>query len=304
MRSRRSRRRQPPPDDLESVMIDLHMHTTASDGRHSPEELVDRCWSAGIRTMSVTDHDTLGGSAAAAAAAAARGITFIPGIEITSVHRGKDVHVLAYFVSESTPGLSNLLGEQRRLRLNRAMEIADRLARVGAPIDRDELVTQASTPGGKSIARPQIAQMLIAAGHAGSIAEAFERFLAEGSPAYVPHSGASPSAVVALIARGGGAPSLAHPGYRGAGPSEPKDHLVPELVEAGLLAIEAYHSSHDPAMQAHYVALAGEHGLAVTGGSDYHGEGTRRSEFFGVTHLPADKFQEFVLRAGVSEPVL
>ena len=278
------------------------MHTTASDGRHSPEDLVERCWNAGIRTMSVTDHDTLAAAPAAAAAAAQRRMTFIPGIEITSVHRGKDVHVLAYFVSESTPGLQELLVEQRGSRLARAIEIAERLAAMGAPIDREEMVRTAEAPGGKSLARPQIAQMLIAAGHVASTSEAFERFLGEDSPAYVPHRGAAPAEVVALIAKGGGAASLAHPGYRGAGPTQPKDHLVPELVEAGLLAIEAYHSSHDSAMQAHYVELAREHGLAVTGGSDYHGEGARRAEFFGVTQLPQEHFQEFLSRAGMFQP--
>jgi hypothetical protein len=278
-------------------VIDLHMHTTASDGRHSPEELVSRCWTAGIRTMSVTDHDTIAALPAAAAAATSLGMTLVTGIEITSVHGGKDVHVLAYFVSESTPGLPELLARQRSQRLARALEIAERLATLGAPVDADEMIQVASAPGGKSLARPQIAQMLLAAGHVASVAEAFERYLGESSPAYVPHRGASPAEVVELITRGGAAASLAHPGYRGAGPSEPKDELVPDLVDAGLAAIEAFHSSHDTAMQAHYVALARTHGLAVTGGSDYHGEGTRRSEFFGLTHLPREHFDEFVRRA-------
>src|SRR5688500_15475773 len=195
-------------------LIDLHMHTTSSDGKYPPEELVERAWNAGIRTMSVTDHDTLAGVAAAAAAAETRGMQLVPAIEITAVQRGKDVHILGYFVSESTPGLNELLAAQRQQRLNRAIEIAARLARLGAPIDADALVASATARGGKSLARPQIAEMLIAAGHVSSIAEAFERYLGEDSPAYVPHSGASPAAVVELVARGGGAASLAHPGYR------------------------------------------------------------------------------------------
>jgi predicted metal-dependent phosphoesterase TrpH len=279
-------------------LIDLHMHSTASDGRCTPEELVDRVARAGITTMSLTDHDTLGGIQAATAAATLRGIEIVPGIEITSVHRGKDVHVLAYFVSEHTPGLQDLLVHQRKQRLDRALEIAARLARLGAPLDTDALVATATAPGGKALARPQIAEMLIAAGHVKSVPEAFERYLGEDSPAYVPHTGASPAEVVSLVTKGGGAASLAHPGYRGAGPTTPKDELVPQLVDAGLTAIEAVHSSHDPEQQAHYVKLAREHGLAITGGSDYHGEGTRRAEFFGVIHLQRDFFDEFVSRAG------
>lgn len=280
-------------------MIDLHLHTTASDGRLAPDALVRAAWDAGIRTLAVTDHDTLAGVAAARATADALGMVLVPGIEITSVHAGKDVHMLAYFVSEETPGLEALLDTQRRNRLERALEIARRLEHVGAPIDREALTAAATTQGGKSLARPQIAQMLIDAGHAASIADAFARFLAENGPAYVPHTGASPADVVELVSRGGGAASLAHPGYRGAGPGLPKDDLIPALKEAGLAAIEAFHSSHDEAMQAHYVALAAAHGLAVTGGSDYHGPGTRREEFFGVVHLPAEHFTEFARRAGV-----
>jgi len=278
-------------------VIDLHMHTTASDGLCSPHDLVGLAFNAGIRTMSVTDHDTLAGNEAAAEAARQHGMSFVPGIEVTSVHQGKDVHVLAYFVTEATPGLAQLLEHQRRQRLERALEIADRLERLGAPIDRDALIAAAAARGGKSLARPQIAQLLVGAGHVVSVAEAFETYLGEESPAYVPHRGASPAAVVDLVARGGGAASLAHPGYHGAGPSTPKDHLLPELVDAGLCAVEAFHSSHDTAMQGHYVELARTHGLAVTGGSDYHGPGTRRSEFFGVTGLPDECFRYFLERA-------
>jgi predicted metal-dependent phosphoesterase TrpH len=126
---------------------------------------------------------------------------------------------------------------------------------------------------------------LIAAGHVSSVAEAFDKYLGEDSPAYVPHRGASPADVVRLVNAGGGVASLAHPGYR------PKDEIIPELVDAGLTAIEVFHSSHDELAQAHYLAMAQRYGLVPTGGSDYHGEGTRRAEFFGVVNLPAEHFQ-------------
>ncbi len=270
-------------------MIDLHMHTTASDGRCTPEDLVQRAWARGIRTMSVTDHDTMAAVAAAQAAGERIGMTVLPGIEITSVHAGKDVHVLAYGLPASAPGLQELLSSQRRQRTGRALEIADRLAKLGAPIDRDALV-EAAAGAGKSLARPQIAQALIAAGHVADVAEAFERYLGEDSPAYVPHTGASPAEVVALVAAGGGLSSLAHPGYR------PRDEIIPGLVEAGLVAIEAYHSSHDDEAVAHYLEVARAQGLLVTGGSDYHGEGTRREEFFGVVHLPQAAFERLAAR--------
>jgi predicted metal-dependent phosphoesterase TrpH len=241
--------------------------------------------------MSVTDHDTMAGLAPATRAAEPLGLTVIPGIEITSVHRGKDVHVLAYFLSESAPGLQELLSTQRRLRVDRAIEIANRLAKLGAPIDVHPFIEAASQPGGKAIARPQIAQALIAAGHVATVQEAFDKYLAEDSPAYVPHTGATPSEVVGLVSSRGGVAALAHPGYR------PQDDIIPGLIDAGMRAIEVFHSSHDEAATAHYLELAGRYRLMPTGGSDYHGEGTRRAEFFGVVNLPQEHFDALIAHA-------
>jgi predicted metal-dependent phosphoesterase TrpH len=278
-------------------VIDLHMHTTASDGTCSPSALVERAYKAGIRTMGVTDHDTMAGVAAATEAAAAFEMTVVPGIEITAVDGGRDVHVLAYFLPEEAPGLQELLATQRSNRTERAREIAARLAALGAAIDVTPLLEAAVRSGGKALARPQIARALVAAGHVTSVAEAFERYLGEAGPAYVPHRGASPAEVVQLVTAGGGIASLAHPGQLG------KDHLIPVLMEAGLRAIEAYHSSHDEVTQAHYLELASRYGTGVTGGSDFHGDGTRRSEFFGITQLPAAHFEDLLLRAAACAPV-
>ncbi len=272
-------------------VIDLHMHTTASDGTCTPELLVEHVRRAGIRTISVTDHDTMAGVAPTAKVAALYGIVVLPGIEITAVDGGRDVHVLAYFLSEDAPGLQELLSSQRRNRIERAREIARRLDALGAPIDVEALVDAAGKGAGKALARPQIARALIEAGHVSTVAEAFDRFLSESSPAYIPHQGASPADVVALVAARGGFSSLAHPGYTR------KDEIIPSLVDAGLGAIEAYHSSHDAEQEARYLALADRYGVGVSGGSDYHGEGTRRSEFFGVTHLPSTRFQDLMDRA-------
>lgn len=273
-------------------MIDLHLHTTASDGRCAPGELVERAAAAGITTLAVTDHDTMAAHRESSAAATAAGISFVPGIEITSVFRGKDVHVLAYFLDPDTPGLQELITDQRRRRIERAREICAALARLGAPVPVDDLLTAETARSGKAIARPTIAQALVNAGHVGSIAEAFDRYLGESCGAYVPHTGASPAEVVSLVVAGGGIASLAHPGQL------QRDEVVPELVEAGLGAIEAYHSSHDERTTAHYLALANRWSLVVTGGSDYHGEGTRRAEWFGVTRLPEVEYARFLERAG------
>lgn len=272
-------------------MIDLHMHTLASDGRHTPEDLVARAAAAGIRTMSVTDHDTMASVPAAAAAAAAAGIELVPGIEMTAVHEGRDVHVLGYYLDPASAELRSANDAQRAGRVRRAREIADRLAALGAPIDVEALVAAAPAGDAKSLARPQIARALVEAGHVGSVAEAFERFLSEGRPAYLPNRGRSPEEVVAIIARAGGIAALAHPG------TQDRDELIPRLAEAGMAALEAYHSAHDEETRARYLALARRHGLAVCGGSDYHGEGTRRAEFFGRMGLPPEEFAELRARA-------
>ena len=272
-------------------MIDLHLHTTASDGTCGAEELVDRARSRGIRTLSVTDHDTMASVGDATRAAAAYGMDVVPGIEITAVHDGRDVHVLGYFLREDAPGLHAMLVKQRGNRVERAREIAARLQALGVPIDVAPLIEGATRSGGKALARPQIARALIAAGHVGSVEEAFDRYLSETAPAYVPHRGASPADVVGLVAAAGGLSSLAHPGQL------KRDDLFPSLVDAGLAAIEAYHSSHDTDTQTHYVRLAKRYGLGVSGGSDYHGEGGRRAEFFGVTDLPVQYFEDLLARA-------
>ena len=273
-------------------MIDLHMHTNASDGRSTPEELVARASAVGIRTLSVTDHDTMASVPAASRAAAAAGIELVPGIEMTAVYAGRDVHVLGYYVDADARELREHTHTQRIRRVQRAREIADRLAALGAPIDIEGLVARAPAGDAKSLARPQIARALVEAGHVGSVQEAFDHFLADGCPAYLPNAGKPPEEVVGIIVRAGGVASLAHPGPLNL------DDLIPRLAEAGLAAVEVYHCAHDEAARHRYKDLARRHGLAISGGSDYHGEGGRRAEFLGRVGLPSDEFAELKKRAG------
>ena len=270
-------------------MIDLHTHTTASDGALAPRELVERAHGLGIRTLSVTDHDTLAGVPDAAAAAAACSMEFLPGIEITAVHKGRDVHMLAYFLDPNPAGLASFLERQRQDRTRRAREMSARLAELGAPIDMEDLIAGAEAAG-RAVARPTVARALLDAGHVASLQQAFDRWLADGKPAYVPRTGASPAEVVRLVVRSGGVPVLAHPGLLR------KDELIPELVEAGLGAIEAYHSDHDAGVQSHYLRVAAQYGLAVSGGSDFHGDDHPRARCFGRVGLPRERFMPFFQR--------
>ncbi len=272
-------------------MIDLHLHTTASDGRSSPPLLAAECAAAGITTMAVTDHDTLAALAEATAAARARGLECVPGIEITAVHEARDVHMLAYFIRTDGQELATFLERQRADRRRRLFDMMDLLERNGAPVDREQ-VRERVTQSGQSPGRPVLAEALVRTGHVQSIAEAFERYLGEGRPAFVARQGASPREVIELVARAGGLSSLAHPGKLH------DDTLIPPLVDAGLPAIEVHHPDHDSADTDRYRRIASQYGLLVTGGSDYHGPGTGRAWALGSVTLPFAEFERLATRAG------
>lgn len=274
------------PADRRSVahqLIDLHLHTTASDGHQAPDQLVARVAAAGITVMSVTDHDTVAGLAEARLAAEAAGLAFVDGIEITAVHEGRDIHMLGYFVDPTDAAFGEFLAEQRALRVGRVREIGARLIALGAAIDIDRLLARASQKPGASVGRPAVARALVRAGHAASVQEAFERFLASGRPAFVPRTGKSPGEVVEVIHRAGGLASMAHPGVTN------NPAVMASLVGAGLDAIEVFHSDHTIEVQRELQAFAHEHSLLVTGGSDYHGDESRDRPL-GRSTLPASEF--------------
>jgi predicted metal-dependent phosphoesterase TrpH len=271
-------------------VIDLHLHTTASDGRLTPAELVDHAARAGLTVLAVTDHDTMQSVDETTALARPLGIRVIPGVEITTVDANRDVHMLAYFVDHHDETLIQFLSRQRGLREERAREIGRRLAALGVPIDMEELLAEARATPGTSIARPWLARALVRAGHVSSVQEAFDRWLAQGQPAFVPRIGPSPFDIIEVVRAAGGILSFAHPGVTR------KDALLAPLAEAGLDAIEAHHSDHSMEMREHYRGLAATLGLATSGGSDFHGYGETRATL-GTVHLPADEFTAFEARA-------
>lgn len=271
-------------------MIDLHTHTTASDGRCTPAELVARASAAGVTVLSVTDHDTLAGCGAAAAACAAGGLEFVPGIEMTAVADRADVHVLGYFVDPQSFALETFLAEQRRRRIDRVRQMVDRLGAHGIALDADAILRPGLNDTSRAVGRPWIARALVAAGHVADSNEAFHRWLGRGRPAFVPRTGASPSEVFARIHEAGGIASLAHPVLVA------HDEWLPGFAGDGLDAIEAYHIDHDASATRHYVALAERLGLAVTGGSDYHGDPSHGSGGPGSVSLPRDAYERLKAR--------
>jgi predicted metal-dependent phosphoesterase TrpH len=273
-------------------MIDLHMHTTASDGRSTPEELVAEVAAKGIRIMAVTDHDTMAGVAACQAAARDVGVTCHVGIEITSVDHGRDVHMLGYGLDPAHGELNTFLSRQRLDRRRRLEEIGRRLAQLGAPVDLEQAMVDAGRQVGRAMGRPMAAAALVAAGHVVDFREAFDRYLGEGKPAFIERIGPSPAEVAVLIGRAGGVASLAHPG------KSQRDHLIAGLADAGLPAIEVYHPDHDPIDTSRYKHMARSLGLLMTGGSDYHGVGSTRELAFGRVHLPSADYARLAERLG------
>ena len=270
-------------------MIDLHLHTTASDGTLQSADLVRSAQQVGIRTLSVTDHDTMAGVPLAAEAASKLGLEFLPGIEVTAVLESRDVHVLGYFLDQSPPGLEPFLQAQRDDRLKRARKMVELLDDLGVPVEVEAILSKAQATG-RVVTRPLIARALIDAGYIRSQQEAFDRWLGDGRPAYVQRQGKSPADVVKLISRAGGVSALAHPGLLD------RDDLIPSLAKAGLVALEVFHSGHDSRKQAHYTKLAKQHGLLACGGSDYHGEDHHRAKFFGKVGLPRVEFMAVLQR--------
>lgn len=245
---------------------------------------------AGLTTISITDHDTTAGLDDARAAAGARGLELVPGIEISAVADGRDLHVLGYFIDASSDALCAFLERQQADRVRRVSAMADRLAALGCPIDAEPVLADARR--GRSVGRPQIALALVAAGHVRTRDEAFTRYLEHARPAYVPRVGTTPEDIVQIIHHAGGIASLAHPGL------SRRDDLIPALVDAGLDAIEARHTDHDPAAEAHYRSLARSHKLLVTGGSDFHGDAEHRAPRLGAVTLPREDYS--ALRAAAA----
>jgi 3',5'-nucleoside bisphosphate phosphatase len=262
-------------------VIDLHLHTTASDGRCTPHELVDRASRAGVTVMAVTDHDTVSALEEVRSAATAYGIDVIAGIEITAVDNGRDVHMLGYFMDPCDPTLEAFLAQQRAHRIARVEALALRLAQLGMPIDIAPLLMQVRAQDGRSVGRPQVARAMIAAGYVADTREAFDRWLATDRPAFVPRSGPRPAEVIDIVHAAGGLVSLAHPGQTDV------DSHIPAYVEARLDAIELYHPDHDPEAVDRYRNIASQLKLLATGGSDFHGDADHGWEPGGVA-LPVD----------------
>lgn len=245
------------------MKLDLHIHTTASDGSWSPEKVVRGAVRGGLDVIAIADHDTTAAVAAAQAAAVDTDLRVIPAIELSSTHAGREVHILGYFIDIGAPGLVSLNERARSVREERMREMVARLALQGVRV-RYEEVEAAAGPQRVNIGRPHLARALVKGGYASSVPDAFDRLIGDGHPAFVPTRLMTPAEAVALVLEAGGVPVWAHP------PREMLDAFVPELAEAGLRGLEVYRPAYSRSDVLRLERICAERGLLRTGGSDWH----------------------------------
>lgn len=250
--------------------IDLHAHTTASDGSLSPTELVEKAVALGLKALAVTDHDTVGGLSEATDAAARHGLDLVTGVELSVEDDAGRFHLLGYLFDRDDPKLTTTLITIRASRAERNEQMAVRMAELGMPVTMDDVRAEAGDKG-EVIARPHFARALIKAGVVATVQEAFDKYLATGKPLYMPKDVLTAVDAIALLHQAGGLAVMAHPGLVPLSEAAMADRTARLKSEAGLDGIEAYYSQHSPEQTERFLALAREHDLLVGGGSDFHG---------------------------------
>jgi len=251
------------------AFVDLHTHSTASDGSLPPREVVRLARERGLAAVALTDHDTIDGLEEAVAAGAELGVEVIPGVEISAKHPGGSMHILGYFLDWQSRTLAARLAVLQQARAERNPRIIAKLNALGIPLT---LAQVEAVSGGGQIGRPHIARALWEAGFVGSIQEAFDLYLSNQGRAYVEKFRFPPEEAIAMIREAGGVAVLAHPFTLN--PPDPGElrRLLRDLAALGLAGVECYYPEHTPEQEALYLELARELKLAVTGGSDFHGD--------------------------------
>jgi predicted metal-dependent phosphoesterase TrpH len=251
-------------------MIDLHTHTTASDGRLTPSQLITHAADVGLCAVAITDHDTVDGIEEARSHAREIGMPFIPGIEISAEYTATGtMHILGYFIDETTGSFTDALTFLQRARRNRNPMIIERLNHYGIDVTMDDVRREA---GGDQIGRPHFARAIVRKGFASSIAEAFERYVKKGAPCYVDKERFLPERAIELIRKAGGIPVIAHPKTLNIDFHRELPAFLSRLKEMGLMGLEAYYYNHSRSEQDYFLGLARKLSILATGGSDFHGD--------------------------------
>ena len=273
--------------------VDLHLHTTFSDGSLTPTQIVELVVSKGITVASVTDHDSTEGIPETLEAAARfPELTIIPGIELSTDIPGNEIHMLGYFIQYEDPDFQEMLRRFRDGRVDRAREMVDKLGALGLPVDWERVCELAQG----AVGRPHIAQAMVERGYISRPQEAFVHYLGRNGLAYAERAKMTPVEAVEHTLRVGGVPVLAHPHV-----VDNVESLLPDLVEAGLAGLEVYYKEYTPAEMEEYGAMAARYGLIPCGGSDYHAFGTPGEEEPGISGPPLEVVDQLrALASGVS----
>jgi len=259
------------------MAVDLHLHTTASDGNLSASELVKLAAELRLKTIAVTDHDSVGSVDEAIIHGHDLGVKVIPGVEMSSDVDGRDIHVLGYFIDYKDADFNSILNKLSNARYTRAQKIVDKLREMGLEISLNDVRQEAGTG---AMGRAHIAKAMFKKGLVPDIQAAFDKYLARKSPAYVEKTAYSVPEIINIIHQFNGVAVLAHPGI------SKVDNLIAEFVAAGLEGLEIYHSEHSATETEYYREMANKMNLITTGGSDCHGPGSNRGLLIGTVYVP------------------
>lgn len=276
------------------MSADLHIHTSFSDGTHTPEEIVEQAQKAGLKTIAITDHDVIDGIALAIKKGEEAGVEVIPGIEFTTEAFDTEIHILGYFIDYRSPKLIEAITKIQKGRIDRIYKICEKLKGLGVNLEPKKILKLA---GNKAPGRPHVARALVAQGYVKNFREAFGKYIDFHGPAYVSHYKLSPEEAVKLVTAARGVAVYAHPAVSNC------DKIIPDLMVVGLAGIEVYYTGHNQSQTQHYLNLARKNGLLVTGGSDYHGFRSGREVELGELAIPdelVDKLKNEYLRRNKS----
>ncbi len=273
------------------MKIDLHIHTTYSDGAYSPEQVVDTALDCNLDVIALTDHDNILSHKIATDYVKKQGykLEIIPGVEINTIYKGYEVHILGYFMNVENADFCELLKTQQQARINQTTQIVELLnKKAGIKVKYEDIKSLVAKGG--SIGRPHIARAIVSAGGVANVMEAYAKYINDSSAVYVPRKTVSPHDAVEIINDAGGIPVFAHPID-----VDISEKLTKELVSYGLRGIEAYHRKHSPAVVEYFSTLAEKYGLIITGGSDFHAPSLNHGAILmGKNFVPSWVYDELI----------
>ena len=275
--------------------VDLHVHTSVSDGLLTPEQIVKEADELGVSAIGITDHDTMQGLPYAENAGRTYGVEIVPGVELSSDYQGKEIHFLGYYCDPSDPALRKNLKKIRLDRFERMIKMIEKLKKLGISIELSDVLNIVK---GDLLGRPHLAMALCEKGYCQTPVDAFKQYIGAKGPAYVERLKFSPYDAIYLIRNAKGIPVLAHPGLYG------EDAIIPSLVNAGLLGIEVFHPDHQLFANLRYMKVAKKYNLLITGGSDFHGPNLGSSPHLGhvsINYLYLEKLKRvsIAIRKGI-----